>query len=44
MTHCAIVTQTIRANDVRAVLYINSTKGQQRWGGGVLKAVVTVTE
>lgn len=42
MTHCAIVTQTIRANDVRAVLYINCTKGQQGWGGAVLKVVVTV--
>lgn len=42
MTHCAIVTQTIRANDVRAVLYINCTKGQQGCGRAVLKVVLTV--
>lgn len=42
MTHCAIVTQTIRANDVRAVLYINFTKGQQGWGRAGRKVAVTV--
>lgn len=42
MTHCAIVTQTIRANDVRVVLYINGKRGRRSWGGGVLMGVITV--